>query len=104
MTYPEAIAIVGGATVTIVGISYTLIKLLWRNGHSGPICPIDAGDGIDRLIAAIDRTTAVLSDVRDKLIAQHYDHQSQTGSLTRLESSAAALHRRLDGVVPTREP
>ena len=98
MTYPEAIAIVGGSTVSVVGICYILVRLL-RRGTNGdrPLCPIEAGDGIDRLIAAVDRMAAVLADVRDKLVYANFQGEAHTSSLLRVEGKVDALHRRIPG-------
>jgi len=100
-------AVIGGLVVLGLSVNgvVAVIKTLRgrgnghsdRNGNAPLVCPLDASDGMDRLIAAVDRMAAMLGEVRDRLVAQHYQGQMHGDALGRVEQGVQALHRRLPG-------
>jgi hypothetical protein len=88
MTYPEAIAIVGGSVVAVLGVIVGIVKL--RNVKS------NGTDPLRLLHEAIREQTGLLREIRDGLVTLRSDQRMASLEQAHLQKSVEAVHARLD--------
>ena len=92
----------GAAVVAVVGVIVALVRI-FKPKDSPTLCPINAGNSLDRVAEAIHEQTRMLGEIRDKLIGMGYEQQQAVGAVGRVETSVVALHCRFDSIAGPRE-
>jgi hypothetical protein len=96
-------AIISGSVVTVVGVVYTLIRLLRPAVPTNGNGQASISKAIDLLSEAIKEQTCIMRGIHEKLIGMGYEQCKIADATSRVEQSQIALHRRFDAVTGPRE-
>jgi hypothetical protein len=95
-------ATVGAVVVAVVGIVYTLVRLLGQrqipSGNNGN-GQLSITKAIEALGEHIKEQTAIMRCINERQIGQGYEQAKMTDAVVRLEQSQVAMHRRFDQAI-----